>query len=130
IGAAGYPALVLDDEADQATLDTTVQARASGRKNAPTQPSAIHRKTVQDDEGQSIRQTLRHHVFVQVTATPYALLLQNIDNELRPIFTHLIEPGKGYTGGEAFFDAKIVENESPPLVFVGEEESAQIETQS
>ena len=127
IGAAGYPALVLDDEADQATLDTTVQARSSGRKNAPTQPSAIHRKTVQDDEGQSIRQTLRHHVFVQVTATPYALLLQNVDSDLRPTFTHLLEPGKGYTGGEAFFDVPHVEEALPPLVSVDEDESANIE---
>lgn len=127
IGAAGYPALVLDDEADQATLDTTVQARASGRKNAPTQSSAIHRKTVQDDEGQSIRQTLRHHVFVQVTATPYALLLQNVDNDLRPSFTHLLEPGHGYTGGEAFFDVQHVEQGSPPIVSVEEEESGRIE---
>src|SRR6185312_2291802 len=55
IGAADYPALVLDDEADQATLDTSVAARASGRKNAPVQPSTIHRRTVQDDEGLSIR---------------------------------------------------------------------------
>jgi hypothetical protein len=129
IGAADYPALVLDDEADQATLDTTVQARTSGRKNAPTQPSAIHRKTVQDDEGQSIRQTLRHHVFVQVTATPYALLLQNVDSDLRPTFTHLLEPGDGYTGGEAFFDVAHVEQALPPLVSVDEEESAQIESQ-
>src|SRR5688572_16955034 len=128
IGAAGYPALVLDDEADQATLDTTVQARTAGRKNAPTQSSAIHRKTVQDDEGQSIRQTLRHHVFVQVTATPYALLLQNVDSDLRPSFTHLLEPGKGYTGGEAFFDVQHVEQALPPLVTVDEEESANIET--
>ena len=127
IGAAGYPALVLDDEADQATLDTTVQARASGRKNAPTQPSVIHRKTVQDDEGQSIRQTLRHHVFVQVTATPYALLLQNVDSDLRPTFTHLLEPGSGYTGGEAFFDVPHVEQALPPLVSVDEDESANIE---
>jgi hypothetical protein len=127
IDAAGYPALVLDDEADQATLDTTVQARASGRKNAPSQPSAIHRKTVQDDEGQSIRQTLRHHVFVQVTATPYALLLQNVDNDLRPTFTHLLEPGPGYTGGEAFFDVQHVEQGLPPIVSVDEEESASIE---
>jgi hypothetical protein len=127
IGAAGYPALVLDDEADQATLDTTVQARASGRKNAPSQPSAIHRRTVQDEEGQSIRQTLRHHVFVQVTATPYALLLQNIDNDLRPSFTHLLEPGEGYTGGEAFFDLQHVDEGLPPLVSVDEEESGQIE---
>lgn len=130
IGAAGYPALVLDDEADQATLDTTVQARASGRKNAPTQPSAIHRKTVQDDEGQSIRQTLRHHVFVQVTATPYALLLQNVDNDLRPTFSHLLEPGEGYTGGEAFFDVQHVEQGAPPIVSISEDESALIESSS
>jgi hypothetical protein len=128
IGAANYPALVLDDEADQATLDTTTQARTSGRKNAPTQPSAIHRRTVQDEEGQSIRQTLRHHVFVQVTATPYALLLQNIENELRPTFTHLLEPGDGYTGGEAFFDVPHVEQGAPPIVSIEEEESVRIES--
>jgi len=127
IGAANYPALVLDDEADQATLDTTVGARSSGRKNAPLQPSAIHRKTVQDDEGQSIRQTLRHHVFVQVTATPYALLLQNVDNELRPGFTHLLEPGESYTGGEAFFDVEHVEQNKPPLVPIDEDETALID---
>ena len=130
IGAADYPALVLDDEADQATLDTTVAARTSGRKNAPSQPSTIHRKTVQDDEGQSIRQTLRHHVFVQVTATPYALLLQSIDNDLRPRFTHLLEPGQGYTGGEAFFDVAHVEDGVPPLVSIDEDETTQIDSSS
>jgi Z1 domain len=130
IGAADYPALVLDDEADQATLDTTVAARTSGRKNVPLQPSAIHRKTVQDDEGQSIRQTLRHHVFVQVTATPYALLLQNVDNDLRPTFTHLLEPGEAYTGGEAFFGVEHVEEGKPPLVLIDEEEAAQIDDAS
>lgn len=130
IGAANYPALVLDDEADQATLDTTVAARSSGRKNAPTQASTIHRKTVQDDEGLSIRQTLHHHVFVQVTATPYALLLQNIDNDLRPTFSHLLEPGDGYTGGEAFFDVQHVENGDPPIVSIDEEESALIDASS
>ena len=127
-GAAGYPALVLDDEADQATLDTTVAARASGRKNAPSQPSTIHRKTVQDDEGQSIRQTLRHHVFVQVTATPYALLLQNVENDLRPTFTQLLEPGEGYTGGEAFFGVEHVEEGEPPFVSIDEDEAAQIDS--
>ena len=127
IGAADYPALVLDDEADQATLDTTTQARTSGRRNAPKQPSAIHRKTVQDEEGQSIRQTLRHHVFVQVTATPYALLLQNVNTDLRPSFTTLLEAGSRYTGGEAFFDVQHVESGDPPLVFVDEMESARID---
>lgn len=122
IGAAGYPSLVLDDEADQATLDTTVAARKAGRK-PETERSAIHEITVNSSTGHSIRQTLRHHVFIQVTATPYALLLQNLDSELRPSFTHLIEPGAGYTGGEAFFDAKFVQNQVPPLVFVPKGES-------
>lgn len=130
VGASEFPALVLDDEADQATLDTTVRARKAGKKGEKER-SAIHKIAVMDPEsGQSIRQTLRHHVFVQVTATPYALLLQNIDSELRPVFNHLLEPGKGYTGGEAFFDAPIVENEKPPLVFVAEDEWAQIEAQT
>lgn len=128
IDAASYPALVFDDEADQGTLDTTTAARSSGRKNAPTRSSAIHRKTVQDDEGLSIRQTLGHHVFLQVTATPYALLLQNVDNELRPMFSHLLEPGEGYTGGEAFFDVQHVEHGEPPIVSIDEEESEQIES--
>lgn len=129
VGASEYPALVLDDEADQATLDTTVQARKAGRKGG-NERSTIHKIAIMDPtSGLSIRQTLRHHVFVQVTATPYALLLQNVDSELRPVFNHLLEPGKGYTGGEAFFDAQIVENGKPPLVFVAEDESAQIESQ-
>jgi hypothetical protein len=127
IDAANYPALVLDDEADQATLDTRTRSRASGRKTTPTPPSTIYRKAVEDEEGQSIRQTLRHHVFVQVTATPYALLLQNVDNPLRPSFTYLLEPGSGYTGGEAFFSVQQIEHGDPPLILVADDESAQIE---
>lgn len=131
IDAADYPALVLDDEADQATLDTTLAARTSGRAKAPTKGSAIHRKTVHNDapeeQGASIRETLRHHVFIQVTATPYALLLQNIDSELRPQFTRLLEPAGGYTGGEAFFSNAHVEGKLPPLCIVGEDETAQLE---
>lgn len=130
IGADEYPALVLDDEADQATLDTTTAARAAGKPSAPTQGSAIHRKTVMNDApdemGESIRETLRHHAFLQVTATPYALLLQNIDHPLRPSFSKLLEPGEDYTGGDAFFSAEQIEIGLPPLLFVNEDESEEI----
>jgi hypothetical protein len=125
IGAARFPSIVLDDEADQATPDTTTAARSAGKKTRP--PSAIHRRTVVDDEGQSIRQTLRHHVFVQVTATPYALLLQNVESDLRPKFTHLLEPGDGYNGGESFFAVEHVELGRPPLVSIEEDETERIE---
>jgi hypothetical protein len=132
VDAGDYPSLILDDEADQATLDTTTAARAAQRPNAPQVGSTIHRRTVRNDapweEAESVRERLRHHVFLQVTATPYALLLQNSDHPLRPSFTKLLEPGEGYTGGEAFFDQEQVdEGGRPPLVFVDEDESTAIQ---
>jgi hypothetical protein len=131
IGAADYPALIMDDEADQATLDTTLNARSSGRANAPKFGSTINRRTVKNDRpdeaGRSVREVLRHFVFLQVTATPYALLLQNVDNPLRPRFTKLLEPGDGYTGGESFFSVEHVEDGLPPLMLVREEESDELE---
>lgn len=127
IGAADFPALIFDDEADQATPDTTMQARALGRSNAPTDPSTTFRRVVQntaaDEQGESIREVLRHNVFVQVTATPYALLLQNTDSPLRPTFTRLLDPGDGYDGGEDFFSDRHLDDEVPPLVYVSPTDS-------
>ena len=126
--ACDFPAMILDDEGDQATPDTTVRRRSSGRPNGPTRGSAIFRGVVNNDDveelGQSVREKLRHNVFIQVTATPYALFLQQISHPLRPEFTLLIEPGEGYTGGEAFFSENHVDDDgSPPLVFVDENEA-------
>lgn len=131
IGAGDHPALILDDEADQATLDTTVAARSKGRPSAPKFGSTINRRTLKNDRpgetGLSVAEVLRHFVFLQVTATPYALLLQNAESPLRPKFSHLLEPGAGYTGGEAFFSTEQLDKEAPPLVLVREEESDELE---
>jgi hypothetical protein len=131
VGAASYPALVLDDEADQATPDTTVAARAAGRPNAPKFSSTINRRTVRndrsDEEGRSVREVLHHHLFLQVTATPYALLLQNSDSPLKPKFTVLLRPGEGYTGGEHFFSSEHIDSGLAPLSFVRDEESDELE---
>ncbi len=123
IGAPDYPALILDDEADQATLDTNLarNSRAKVKGKAPVDPTAIYELVVEQ-----LRKSLRHHVFLQVTATPYALLLQSVGAKLRPGFTHLLEPGPGYTGGEKFFEAEHVEGPRPPLVYVDSEESQTI----
>ncbi len=120
IGAPGFPALILDDEADQATLDANTAARSRRRlQGAPEpDPTAIHARVVDE-----LRKTLGHHVFLQVTATPYALLLQSVGTALRPSFTELLEPGDGYTGGEYFFEAEHVDGPTPPLVFVDADES-------
>ena len=123
IGAPNYPALVLDDEGDQATLDTNLarNSRAKSKGMATVDPTAIYDLVVQ-----RLRASLRHHVFLQVTATPYALLLQSVGSHLRPSFTQLLEPGLGYTGGEKFFEAAQIEGPEPPLVYVDSAESQQI----
>jgi hypothetical protein len=123
IGAPNYPALILDDEADQATLDTNLarSSRAQSKGNAPVDPTAIYELVVE-----RLRTSLRHHVFLQVTATPYALLLQSVGTQLRPSFTQLLEPGTAYTGGEKFFEAAHIEGPQPPLVYVDSAESQAI----
>jgi hypothetical protein len=124
VGAAGYPALILDDEADQASLDTNVkkraQARARGEDVSRIDPSRIFDWTNGEE---SLRAGLPHHLYLQVTATPYALLLQNMDSSLRPSFTEIIEPGDGYVGGHFFFDrACFRDGGRPPLCFVSSTE--------
>lgn len=84
----GVPTLILDDEADQAGLNT-----------APTEPegSTTYQRIAR------VRSAVPHHTYLQYTATPQAPLLIALDDMLSPAFAELVEPGDGYTGGQAFF---------------------------
>jgi hypothetical protein len=129
IEATGFPALVLDDEADAATPDTTLAARTAGRPNAPRFPSTIYSRVVENtrpgQEGESISEILPHSILVQVTATPFVLYLQSSRSRLRPTFTYLLEPGAGYCGGRDFFAAFRPNDQTPdaPLVLVDPNEA-------
>jgi hypothetical protein len=82
--------LIIDDEADQASLDTNI--------NVPNRPvSAINREIT------NLRQTLASYSYLQTTATPQALLLQNRNSPFRPNFVVPTTPGRGYIGGNYFF---------------------------
>lgn len=83
------PALIIDDEADQASLNTEV---AQGRE------SATYRFLMQ------MRQAIPLHTYLQYTATPQAPLLINIIDALSPNFVEVLEPGNDYVGGRDFFD--------------------------
>lgn len=82
------PALIIDDEADQAGLNTSPE-----EGEASTTYRRIER----------VRGALPHHTYLQYTATPQAPLLIALDDMLSPAFAELIEPGDAYTGGQAFF---------------------------
>jgi hypothetical protein len=100
IGAANAPALIFDDEGDQASLDTNTARRAT---RDPSVPVSTICRLIHDKDVDSVRSVLKRHVFVSVTGTPQALLLSNADSVHRPFFTKLLEPGKDYIGGEDFF---------------------------
>ncbi len=85
----GVPTLVIDDEADQASLNNNV--RSGGE-------SATYRRVV------TIRSRLPHHTYLQYTATPQAPLLINLIDTLSPSFAEVLTPGSAYTGGRAFFE--------------------------
>ncbi|MFH0070185.1 MULTISPECIES: Z1 domain-containing protein [Peribacillus] len=84
-------AIIFDDEADQASLNTL----ANSDKD---ELSRINGDIV------DIRNYFERHVFIQVTATPQALFLQGANTTFRPDFTIIFKPGKGYVGGESFFE--------------------------
>ena len=80
--------LIVDDEADQASLNTGVR---SGTESAVYAAIDLLRDAVQD------------HAFIQFTATPYAPLLLDSTDPLFPRFVKFLQPGAGYTGGREFF---------------------------
>ncbi len=99
---ASLPVLLVDDEADQASLNTEVNSGSESRTY-----EAVGR----------LRAAAPNHVYVQFTATPYAPLLLEPDDHLSPDFVELLQPGPGYTGGREFFvdHADIVVRPIPTL---------------
>jgi hypothetical protein len=89
LGLHGVPALIVDDEADQASLNTEV---------AQGQESSTYRRLME------LRQSLPNHTYLQYTATPQAPLLISIIDSLSPSFVQVLQPGNEYVGGRDFFE--------------------------
>ena len=95
------PTLIIDDEGDQASLNT--RARWAAGQNidvenlTENQVSTIYRRI------NALRSIFPHHTFLQYTATPQANLFINIMDRLSPNFIKLLTPGQEYTGGIEFF---------------------------
>ena len=81
------PTLIIDDEGDQAGLNTLVRRG---------QQSTTYRRLL------ALKDILPHHSFLQYTATPQAPLLINIIDVLSPDFAEILTPGDDYTGGSEF----------------------------
>lgn len=84
----GNPLFIVDDEADAASLNTLVNR---GRQ------SLINRYL------DSIKNGASSSIYLQVTGTPQAILLQTLASGWHPYFTYYFEPGNEYLGGDFFF---------------------------
>ena len=73
------PVLVIDDEADQASLNTAV---------ASDDESTTYRRLM------ALRRALPLHLFLQYTATPQAPLLLNIIDSFSPNSVAVLQPGE------------------------------------
>lgn len=83
------PVLIIDDEADQASLNT--KAKKDGEESTTYSRIA------------ELRKHIPKHTFLQYTATPQAPLLISIIDTLSPDFAEILTPGPDYIGGKQFF---------------------------
>ena len=84
----GNPLFIIDDEADAASLNGLIN------KN---------RQTTINKYLDSIKNGASSSIYLQVTGTPQAILLQTLASGWHPYFTHYFEPGSAYLGGDFFF---------------------------
>ena len=89
---AGNPLFIVDDEADAASLNTKVNEE---------EQSTINKHLTE------IKTISSSSIYLQVTATPQALLLQSLRSGWKPAFIYYFQPGSGYIGGNFFFNAEI-----------------------
>lgn len=95
---SSVPTLIFDDEADNASLNTN-EAKQSKKGKDTVADSAIF-----DKISQKIRKEVANHIYLQITATPQSLLLQNLGHPCQPVFcAALPEAGDSYMGGDLFF---------------------------
>ena len=90
------PILIIDDESDQASLNTKAAKIRTGK-------AATNDRSTTYDRICNVRDQVPHHSFLQYTATPQANLLLAQADILNPSFAELVTPGDDYTGGKAFF---------------------------
>ena len=102
----GNPLFIVDDEADAASLNTLINKNRQSSINK-------YLSAIQQDSSSSI--------YLQVTGTPQAILLQTKESGWHPYFTYYFRPGEGYLGGDFFFTGedcpkciRYIENEISP----------------
>lgn len=120
----GKRVLIVDDEADNATVGFKKTEGGLNLAKIPDMINTLRQKLEVNSPG-SVS-------FLQVTATPYSLFLQN-ENEaiydkpdtlpLRPSFVELVPVNKGYVGGDEYFVRSLDDNDVASRIYIPVEQS-------
>lgn len=86
----GYQSFIIDDEADAASLNTQ-----KSKNTGKTSPINQHLSDIKNATNKSF--------FIELTATPQAILLQDKHSDWRPNAIQYFEPGSQYVGGNAIY---------------------------
>lgn len=89
--------LIIDDEADQASLNTFARSNSRSEDWEENEYSSTYSSILR------LKANLPNHSYIQYTATPQGPLLINLIDLLSPKFHVVLTPGKSYTGGKVFF---------------------------
>lgn len=104
---AGNPLVIIDDEGDAASLNTKVNKRSKSTIN----------RTLEE-----IKDTTSSSIYIQVTGTPQAILLQTVVSGWNPYFFYYFKPGDDYIGGDFFFSDVV----GPHVILTDNEEADEI----
>lgn len=101
---AGNPLFIVDDEADAASLNTQVNR---------------NRQSTINKHLDAIKKTTSSSIYMQVTGTPQSILLQTRKSGWKPYFIYYFKPGRGYLGGNFFFN-----DDSPKQIVLTDNDEA------
>ena len=101
-----FPSIIIDDEADQYSLNTY------NYKNFKNEENHEHMEEFSStyESILRLRNQIPNHTYLQYTATPQSNVLQGLCDVLRPEFPVVITPGDGYVGGLHYFHRDNVNN--------------------
>lgn len=107
----GNPLFIIDDEADAASLNTLVNQNRQSRIN----------KCLEE-----IKKTSSSSIYLEVTGTPQANLLQTQKSGWKPYFIYYFKPGDTYIGGNTIFAEnssiiRLTDNEEGKDILVDDE---------
>lgn len=100
----GNPLFIVDDEADAGSLNTMVNKNKQSTVNKNLE---------------AIKKTSSCSIYLEVTGTPQAVLLQTAKSGWKPYFIYYFKPGRGYIGGNFLFPP-----EKPPYVVLTDNDEA------